>query len=588
MESLFSKSILTYKKKIIFTAGVEAFLEYGNQKKNFVTEIQLLFSPFGLPFVPIEIVGTNMNKVITSLAWTKDRSNPGGMLSLELVPDADEIKKMVKIIDSFSGNMYSKIWGELGVDLEDLIKPMTLCQLWINGYHIMTGTVRSVIRNSNVANNEKNVSYTVSIDELGNIYNMNIISHDLIIKDNMFTTISDSIKKSLELSSTIKGVPLSTGIKSLLNAFKLTNLDAGFSMSDGFPLSFRLQASASPLGGIANFSIATAMTIDSALFQIASGNGGMQTMWGFLKNFIPSPWMEFYTESGGRTIVTDTIGAPAALFPGMNYVVARTVPYSNFITGTVNPAHLDKVLPFDLNFFSMLAGGDFIIITDDMIMNKSLGVDCSNQATVFHANYSSGAASGNSANLADRPIKSVGPLNPFASGGIGTFGIREMFQSIDVTNLIGLGSTKAMANRIAKIFGLPTETLSQSALSNLCALWFRNQSRYREGQITCRGLPYARAGMYCLYLPPLGGKKAENLRDIGIYYIDSLSHNYSLNNTELSFTTTLNLIRGTPMPMTLAQSALLLFDFEIMFPMSGLYDGEYQTLLAIRRGISLI
>jgi len=103
--------------------------------------------------------------------------------------------------------------------------------------------------------------------------------------------------------------------------------------------------------------------------------------------------------------------------------------------------------------------------------------------------------------------------------------------------------------------------------------------------VVIKGMPYARRGMYCLYLPSLSGKKSDNIRDIGIYYIDSLMHNYSLGNDSVSFKTTLNLIRGVPLPMTVAQTALLLFDFEVLPPMTGIADGEYTVLKNLRRGL---
>lgn len=588
MESLFSKDTLTYKKKIVFNAGVESIIDYVNQKKNFVTDIQLLFSPFGLPFVPIEILGTNTNKIITNLTWTKDRNNPGGMLSCEIAPDTYEIKKIVDIINKFTGNLYSKIWGELGVDLEDLFKPMTLCQLWINGYHVMTGTVRSCIRNASVTNTDKTATYSVVLDELGNIYNQSTLSMDLIEQDGLQFQIADSLTMALELVSTIKGTNLSVGLASIVQAFRITALSAGVSLSDGFPLFLRLLAMSNPIGAIANLPMASFINVDSSLFQTHSSGGGQSSVWSFMKNYVPNPWMEFYTESGGRTIVTDTIGVPAVLFPGFNYIVARTVPYSNPLLGTVSPAHFAQTLAFELNALSMIIGGDFIIITDDIISNYSLGFDSSNQNTVFHTLYACGGVT-QAADLTDRSIKCVGPLNPFASGGISTFGIREMFQSIDSTSLEGLGAFASYASRIGKnILGLPFEIVSKNALSNLLAVWFRNQSRFREGTVTIRGMPHARAGMYCLYLPSLSGKKPENLRNIGMYYIDSLSHNYSITNNDIEFTTTLNLIRGVPLPMTVAQTALLLFDFEIIPPDPGILDGAYRTLQAIREGISVI
>lgn len=595
MDSIFTEqhwnSIFNLKKKIVFNAGAEASIEYAEQKNNFVPEIQLLFSPFGLPFVPIEIVGSNTNKIISSLAWTKDRNNPGGVLSVDFAPDAETVKEIVDIINLITGNLYSQIWGELGVEIEDLFKPMTLCQLWINGCHVMTGTVRSCKRTVSVSNEDKNVSYTIMCDELGSLYNMSTASLDLIIQDGMQNTIIDAIWKAFDLVADQKGVSIHDGISSLVSAFKISATEQGVSLSDGLPLFFRLLSTGNPIGGIANLSLANFMTIDANMFQLHSSGGGQQSIWGLLKNFIPSPWMEFFTESGGRTMVTDTLGYPATLFPGFNYIVSRTTPYSNPLLGTVHPSLLASVLAYDLNALSLLIGGDFIIITDDMLQDKSLGTDCINQKTIFHTNYSSKAAT-SAPDLSDRPVKSVGPLNPFASGGIPTFGMREMFQTIDICSNIGLGRSKSYSDSIARnVFGMTGSIIPKRAFNNLLATWFRNQSRFREGAVTVRGIPYARAGMYCLYLPDAyGKKKVENLRDIGLYYIDSLSHNYTLSNEDVNFSTTLNLIRGVPLPISIAQSALLLFDYELLPPESGLVDGEYSILKGIRaarRGIPL-
>jgi hypothetical protein len=149
-----------------------------------------------------------------------------------------------------------------------------------------------------------------------------------------------------------------------------------------------------------------------------------------------------------------------------------------------------------------------------------------------------------------------------------------------------MGTASNYVERLAKNkLGFPLEIMSKPAMANLLAVWFRNQSRFREGSVTTRCIPYARAGMYCLYLPTISGKKVENLRDIGIYYIDSLSHNYAIMNNSVSFTTNLNLIRGVPLPLTVAQTALLLFDYEILPPESGLWDGEYAILSALRKSL---
>jgi hypothetical protein len=575
--------VFTGKKKIIFNAGIESTIDYGEQKNVYKPEVSLLFSPFGLPFIPIDIIGTDTNEVIQSLIWSKDRNNPGGLLQVEFTPDKDTLLRIQKSVqDTPVADFFSKIWDSLGMNLEDLLKPMALCQLWIDGYHVMTGNVRSCIRNSSTENDSRTVSYSVTIDELGNLYNMNTLSLDAITLDGMQAQIIDAINTASGLVAGIKGVSIADGIKAIVGAFSLTSFEQKITFSDGFPLYLRLLALANPLGAISNLGYANAMTVDSNMFQLNSTASSQSSLWSFMKSLIPTPWMEFFCESGGRTMVTDGVGVPSVLFPSFNYVVSRSTPYSNPLIGTVSPVHIPLIAPYDLSAISMLIGGDFVIITDDIIQNKSLGFDCINQNTVFHTRYTNKGVV-NAPDLADKSIKSVGPLNPFASGGISTFGIREMFQTMDGTSMVGLGSSQSYVERIAKnTVGLPGSVFSKPTLSNILATWFRNQSRFREGSVTTRCIPWARAGMYCLYLPSLTNKKPENVRDIGIYYIDSLNHSYGLSNESMDYTTTLNLIRGVPLPTSLSQAAMLLFDFEIVPPESGLSDGEYKVLKSIR------
>jgi len=585
----YNSSILENNKKFIFNAGLESVFAYADNKTEYSPKISLIFSPFGLPFIPIEILGTGVNEVVTALSWSKDRNNPGGVCQVEISPDKDTIFSIYDIINQQVSNFFSKAWDAIGFELEDLIKPMTLCQLWIDGYMVMTGTVRSCMRHSSVENNGKSVSYSVVLDELGNLYNMNTLSLDTIILDGMQSQITDSLKKAMELAATQKGVTLGVGIKAIIDAFLLTTLEQGINMSDGFPLAYRLLATTNPFGGIANSSFANAMTIDSNLFQLKSMSNSQSSIWSFLKNLIPSPWMEFFTESGGRTFVTDGFGVPSFSFPGFNYIVARSVPYSNPLIGYVNPVHVPTILPYDLTALQMLIGGDYVIIHDDIITEKSLGVDCVNQKTIFQTGYTNnGVVAAQDFN--NRPVKSIGPLNPLASGGVATFGSREMFQNIDSTSLKGLGSSESYVERIAKnTFGLPFKMLSKPALNNLLAVWYRNQSRFREGTVTLKGMPYARVGMYCMYLPPIfANRKAENPRDIGLYYIDSLSHNYTLSEDGINFTTTLNLIRGVPLPMSLMAAAILLFDFEILPPQTNLSDNETAGELAAKAAARLL
>ena len=79
-------------RKIVFNAGIESSLEYAEPQRNKAPKIQLLFSPFGLPFIPLEIVGSDVGKIISNFSWTKDRTNPGGICNITITPDSKLIQ----------------------------------------------------------------------------------------------------------------------------------------------------------------------------------------------------------------------------------------------------------------------------------------------------------------------------------------------------------------------------------------------------------------------------------------------------------------------------------------------------------------
>lgn len=97
-------------------------------------------------------------------------------------------------------------------------------------------------------------------------------------------------------------------------------------------------------------------------------------------------------------------------------------------------------------------------------------------------------------------------------------------------------------------------------MSHLLNYWFRNAGKFNEGTIVVRGMPYARPGMYLLYLPTRNDK-VDNWRDIGVYYIESISDSYSIDGAD---TTTLNVIRGIPIPISGQNLLKILYDWEIM------------------------
>jgi hypothetical protein len=585
--------------KLMYVAGLEAIREYqeGNRVKRIAPKIKLLVSPFIPPFLPLEFVSQDMGGIIETYEWDKSRNQSHGNFSI--IMQADD----VAATKSVTGFPINDLWRSMGASLEDILKPPVLAQLWIKGYHVMTGRLAVRRKSTTKVGSGWKKQYILQFEELGSLYNEHILKSFFNYVSEEFMVINNPAKV-LDAGGTLFGFqPLSVSLGLYVYAFIASTLAYGFkgfptpylNGSDGLPIGFRLVALPSPLGAISNMSLVTQLVTDSAMFQ--AGNG---SFWDFLKSMIPEPYMELFTESGGRTIctgklipsgfsdgsfttsLTDTVtgtiaGAPvplpipgvnvSPLLPGFNYLVCRTSPYDNPLIG-ISPWH-SLIAPFTMGVFDLLTGGDFIIITDDDLVSKDLGVSRKQQFTLFNCNMSGKNASGGSGSGdVNRPSIASGPFLPFFPGGIRSFGHKLFEKAFDSTSLAWGGLVGQSIQRWSRKF---TPGINIRSLSTLLNYWFRNASKFREGTIVTREFPYARPGMVLLYLPTPSGK-IDDKRDLGIYYIDNVS---SSNTIGKGGSTQFSVIRGTPMPQVLSNLLSLLMDWEIIPPGLNLFDGEY-------------
>ena len=560
-------------KNFLYNAGVETTREYldrGKIKKK-APKISLLISPFGMPFMPLEISSTDAGGLIQSLTFTKSRSVPAGNIQIQMAADPIAMRW---VGDKVHGYLKRLLWDKLiQPDLLDLFKPMTMVQVWADGYCMCTGIVRHASRSVTADGNK---AYTISIDELGALYNQNIVAYKTILWGEDRFVVDDPTKVLMQGAALTVGLPLSQALNSLSLAFLMSSMHYGtgtfpphFKMSDGLPFIYRMITAPPPYGTISNTSLISQIVAGTSLFQ--TGRSG--SFWELLKSLCPEPFMELFCETGGRTIVTGRMLSGSVnitpMLPGMNYLVARTTPYEIPWTGITPWLTL---YPFLLGIVDLLLGGDYVIVTDDDIISKNLGTGDAQQFTIFSANMG-GRQGSTPSTTQNRPSVAKGPLNPCFPGGIKTFGQREFEAQIAANSISWKGIVGQSIERMARRRGAKedgTATLHIPALSSLLNVWFRNASKFREGTMQVRGMPYARPGMYLLYLPSLSGTEVENPRDIGVYYIDNVQYEYSIGESDL---TTFSLIRGTPAPVTPGMFAALLFDWEVLAPGLGLVDG---------------
>ncbi len=572
--------------KPMYNAGIETVKEYreATRVRTKAPRVRLLLNPFFPPFLPLEFISEDYGGLIQNATWEKSRSQSHGTFMVTMA--ADDIGGT----SSMTGWPLNSMWRAMGSSLKDVFKPMSLAQLWIDGYHVMTGYLRLFRKQTSTGSK----TYTAQFDELGALYQQTILK-DFFIGFGEEIFIGNNPLKALSIGGALKGFfPLSQAINYLFNSFIASSLNYGLkgfptnylSGSDLLPLAFRLVAQPAPIGGISNNCLWSQIVADSSMFANAGSS-----FWEYMKSLAPEPFIEMFTETGGRTICTgklftgalpggiDTLVGGAAttlpipginvtpMLPGFNYLIVRTCPYDNPLIG-VSPWH-PVLFPFTLGVFDLLLTGDFVIITDDDVISKDLGVSDAQQYTVFDVNMNGkNASAGSGSGSMNRPSISSGPTLPIFPGGMRTYGPRLMETAVDASSLEFTGLAFQSIQRFTRKFQSGANIHSLTTLLNV---WFRNASKFNEGTITTRAFPYARPGMVLLYLPSMRGGKVDDPRDIGVYYIDNVTYEYKLGDAD---TTSFTVARGTPLPNSIANLATLLMDWEILPPGLNLFDWE--------------
>lgn len=606
------KSTLNFSRKTIYNAGIESTTDYVTRSnvRERAPKIKLTINPFLPPLIPIDFFGTDLGDLIVSAQWYKNRNEPGGHFTITFVPDDESVRQFV------NQGPLKPLTDLLGASLRDVFKPMTLARLEIDGYHIMTGYLKSFRKTTNP---NGQMRYTAVFDELGQLYTWKITERRYLQNGD---DDADSWLSSNEAAAAFnpsKMLPLGLAIKKQVDFFIKSTLNYGlsgyptpwFTLSDGLPLAARLLAQFASLGGISLNTWMTRLPLNLDYFT----SGG--SFWDYLTALCPSPWMECFTESGGRTICT---GSPLLLFqsnpdareadlssvakdpykvsqdavqkslsglenkltnasvnvsplvPGFSHLIVRSAPYANPMTG-LNPYAGSILTATELGVFDLMMAGDFVIGSDLEVVSKDLGTSIDQQYTYFDVPWS--VQAGSFGTMVNRPAVAQGPNFRLFPGGVRTYGDRVMSQDVSPTNqdLLGLGSQVLGDSWLRTLLGpVTSKAPNVSAFTVALALYYRNAAKYMEGSFVLEGKAYAKPGMLYIHAAPFKDGSVTDSRELGMYYIDAVNGNYDLEQKD--FTTTLSVIRGTPFGFDMATIGRLLMEWETYTPTYNTSDGE--------------
>lgn len=588
-------------RKFIYNAGVESVLEYNQPEKVLRKRVnpKLIISPF-IPNIEgglMEIVGENLGGLLRTWSFEKNRSNPGGLLNITISADERAIERFLKSHGLYQ--FFGSLWNTFGSSIRDIFQIRAMVQFWLDDFHVCTGFITSVVKSTD----ERSRTYTISIDELGNIYNEAITSPDLLFDLRQLHVI-DSASKPLELAGPIPMLPLSLALQKLFLGFQASTLlygTKGWPLpyligSDKVPMAFRLITMPAPLGGVSNNSIISQIVSD---YSYISQNSGTP-FWSYMKSICPEGFMELFCETGGRTICVSRfpfggvssaagnlsgglglsvaqsiLGSPLAalnvtpMLPGFCYTIARTVPYDNPLLGP-NWAwvltYTNLLGPLDL-----LTSGDFVIISDRDIKSKNIGSTGADQYTVFNVDLSAKEGSGESS--AFKPAVAGGPIFPIFPGGIRTFGSRTYKENMNITSLKFAGIFGEVLDRTFMGLGLPGLQYPRVVLTDCLQHWHRNKMHFKEGTFTTRPIPYARPGMCLIYWPDLATGRIDDPREMGLYYIDSVKTEGEIGK---GGSTTMSVIRGCPFPINFNNIMDFLFQWDLGLDLPSIVDGAIR------------
>ncbi len=430
---------------------------------------------------------------VLSFSFEKDVTKPFGKFNFTLLD-----KRGLRSSD-IEKKGFSKY-----VDLRKAIKAKTLVEVKINGDYITIGTVESVKRTMSISGGKPERRYEVSCEELGNIF-----KNTKLNKGKKNPNENGNKKNPKTKASNIKTKKIQNVIKTIWNQFVEKIYDEiKFKFADDEALTEKIV--------VDTRYFANQMWTDDVLYNFQSGDG--TEVWDAFHQLTTPYFHEMWGTTGASwkrvALTDDKIIQENDLTDGRYYLMLRPTPYDN-----PNIMNLDGSLLSVDNLTK-------IFIDDSVLVSKDLGTSGENMYSMYSIVPESNGSFIAKKNYNHEPEYDYEALN--------NYGYMALEKTIKSSKTAKTESQRRQqAGNLAQLAG----TLQRKA-----AEWYRFSDQMLSGSFTCMGNTRAQEGAILVYDEDARGS-IEDVEEKGIYYIQSFSHNYQYGQ---SFTTTYNVVRGTP------------------------------------------
>ena len=490
---------------------------------------------------------------ITNLTVTKTISATHGTFNFTMVENKSTLRSFVR-----------KLWGDLGSGAFPWYRvfyPPALVDIYIDGQEQMLGIITEVTRAVAVGGGRV---YKISGVDMG--YVLTILSmiwdktgHEgAWLVDGLFPWLPQDLQDiqvglgAGQAADTVSPAEAMADRYSKWLAFIYDSLPFAYQFADGEAMQDKLRVISAPDGGCLSKNIyGTELEFGKEMML------SEQNFMAYFKSFVNYPFNELFVDCGDREVFlwskrAQSLSAPNAVATMGFSPTGRTdlgQPEKVFIPS--GQAHLimrpspfdDTRLPDGIYGHSLLRVQDifgvlekakepwqqeFFVIEEADVQNKSLGFSSQMQYSSYSVNFS--------AKFLGMPGNWNLAPPEYDTNAIAVYGHKPLVAPIETIDYTKMGNETD-----------PLQPSYVSWLQKKLKSWFGMNDRLMRGSMTIKGNPFVRVGKFAAY------KAEEEPFERRTFYVEGYTQTY---NYGKSFTTSLQLTRGTPTSKILARNVL--------------------------------